>query len=248
MLQLPDVAGPGVPFERAQRGLRQRDAPGSLGCGFLEEARRQRRHVLAPLAQRREPENEALQTEIEVLTEPALRDAALEIPVAGGDDPNVHRGGPCCPDPVEGLFLKDPEQLALVWSSQLADLVQEDRPAIRLLEVPLALGDRAREAPLRMAEQLALEQLGRNGGHVHRDERPAGARAQAVGRPCEQLLARSRLAEDEDRQGRARGLLQIPEARQHRGLAGDDGDLRTLSPQSLVGGIVELHVSGVGGA
>src|SRR5439155_1238079 len=98
--------------------------------------------------------------------ESVLAQAEEDRRVAPRDDPNVHRGGPCCPDPVEGLFLKDPEQLALVWSSQLADLVQEDRPAIRLLEVPLALGDRAREAPLRMAEQLALEQLGRNGGHV----------------------------------------------------------------------------------
>src|SRR3989442_1474851 len=197
---------------------------------------------------RRQAEHETLQAEVEVLPEPALRDSALEVPVAGGDDPNVHRGGTCRPDPVKGLVLKHAEKLALVLGPQLADFVKEDRPAIGLLEVPSVLRDGAREASLHVAEQLALEQLGRNRGHVHRDERPAGARAQAVGRPREQLLARPRLAEDEDRQGRTRRLLQIPEPRQHPRIAGHDGDLRTLSPQAVLLRVVELHLSRVGGS
>jgi len=135
-----------------------------------------------------------------------------------------------------------------VLGPQLADLVQEDRPAISLFEISSMLRDGAREASLHVAEQLALEQLGRNRGHVHRDERPAGAWAQAVGRPREQLFARPRLAEDEDRQGRTRGLLQIPEQRQDSGIAGGDPDLRALSPQSLLVRIDELHLSRVGGS
>src|SRR5207245_1122074 len=115
------------------------------------------------------------------------------------------------PDPVKGLVLKHAEELALVLGPQLADLVKEDRPAIGLLEVPSVLRDGAREASLHVPEQLALEQLGRNRGHVHRDERPAGARAQAVGRPREQLFARPRRRSiAPPRRAPPRGLLPTP--------------------------------------
>ena len=129
---------------------------------------------------------------------------------------------------------------------QLADLVEEDRPAIGLLEVPLTFSDGAGEAALRVTEQLALEQLRRDRGHVDGDERPAGARAQAVDRAREQLLARPGLAGDEDRQGRARRLLEIPEQRQHHRIAGDDPDLRALAPEPLLLGVVERHRAAVG--
>src|SRR2546425_859364 len=201
MLQLPDVAGPVVPLEGEQGGLGQADAPAGFGRSFLQEARGQRRDILPPLAERRQGEDQALQAEVEVLAEPALRDAALEVPVARGDHPHVHRGGTRGPDPVERLFLKDAEQLALVFGPQLADLVQEDRAPIGLLEVSFALPDGTREAALHVAEELALEQLGRDGGHVDREEWSAGARAQPVSRPREELLARPRLAADEDGQG-----------------------------------------------
>src|SRR5439155_8811588 len=159
-----------------------------------------------------------------------------------------HRGGTGRPDPVEGLFLKDAEELRLMDGPQLADLVQEDLSAVGLLEIPLPLRDGAGEATPDVAEQLALEQLGRDGGHVNRDERPTGAGARAVGRPREQLLARSGLARYQNRQRRARRLLQIPEARQNFRITGDDSDLRAPLPQPLLLGIVELRPSGVGGA
>src|SRR5207244_4034184 len=183
-----------------------------LGAGVLQEASRQWSHVLAPLAQRRQAEHQALKAEVEVLAEPTLRDAALEGPIAGGDDPHVHRGGTCRPDPVEGLFLKNAEELRLVVGPQLTDLVQEDRSAVGLLEIPPPLRDGAGEATPDVAEQLALEQLGRDGGHVDRDERRTGAGAQAVGRPREQLLACSGFAryQNRPRRARPRGLLPAP--------------------------------------
>src|SRR6059036_175444 len=248
VLELADVAGPVVPLERAQRRLRERRTPARLGAGVLQEANRQWSHVLAALAERRQAEHQALQAEVEVLAEPTLRDAALEGPIAGGDDPHVHRGGTCRPDPVEGLFLKNAEELRLVVGPQLTDLVQEDRSAVGLLEIPPPLRDGTGEATPDVAEQLALEQLGRDGGHVDRDERRTGAGAQAVGRPREQLLACSGLARYQNRQRRARRLLQIPEARQNLRTPGDDSDLRAPLPQPLLLGVVELCASGVGGA
>src|SRR5207247_9458808 len=79
LLQLADVAGPVVPLERAQRRLRERRTPARLGAGVLQEASRQWSHVLAPpLAQRLQAEHQALPAEVEVLAQPAPRDAALD--------------------------------------------------------------------------------------------------------------------------------------------------------------------------
>src|SRR2546428_10242038 len=103
---------------------------------------------------------------------------------------------------MEGLLLQHAQELALLIGAQLADLVQEDRAAIGLLEVALTVGDGAGEAALHVAEQLALEQLGRDGGHVDGHERSGGARAQAMDGAREQLLAGARLAGEQDGQRR----------------------------------------------
>src|SRR5207253_9748208 len=126
--------------------------------------------------------------------------------------------------PYTTLF-RSAQQLALLVGAQLADLVEEDRAAVGLLEVAPAIRHRAREGALDVAEELALEELRGNGGHVHRDEGPGCARAQPVGCPGEQLLARARLAGDQDGEGRARRALQVMKDREHGGIAGEDARL-----------------------
>ena len=59
---------------------------------------------------------------------------------------------------------------------------------------------RAGEGALLVAEQLALDQLARDRGHVDRDERPGAALAEIVQRAGDQLLAGAALAGDHDRQ------------------------------------------------
>src|SRR5690606_14789546 len=79
----------------------------------------------------------------------------------------------------------------------VADLVEEQRAAFSDLEAPLASRDRAGERALLVTEQLAFQQLGRNGAAIDRDERPLPARARIVNRTRDQLLARARLAENQ---------------------------------------------------
>ena len=117
--------------------------------------------------------------------------------------------------------------------SQLADLVEEQRASIGLLEVAPALADRPGEAALDVTEELALEELGRNRRHVDGDERLIAARTQRVRRPGEQLLARARLAADEDRQRRWRGALEVTEQRQHVRITRDDAELGAALDESL---------------
>src|SRR3989337_1438786 len=109
------------------------------------------RQAPAPPAKRRQPEHEPLQPEVEVLAEPALPDAPLEVAVAGRDHAHVHRRRARGPDPIEAPLLER--------APELAHLVEEERPAVGLLEVALAVADGAREAAAHVAEELALGEL-----------------------------------------------------------------------------------------
>src|SRR5206468_1904704 len=109
------TAGPVVPLECGQRGVRKRQGRSAdLGGGFADEARRQERNIRPPLAQRRQPQHEPLQPEIEILAKPALGAAPLEVAIAGGDHPDVDGGGPRRADPVEALVLKHADRKSVV--------------------------------------------------------------------------------------------------------------------------------------
>jgi len=76
---------------------------------------------------------------------------------------------------------------------------------------PLAapLLGRAGERTSLVTEQLALEQLGRDGGAVHLLERALGSLAGHVDGAGDQLLARPTLADQEDVRARLRGPLDL---------------------------------------
>ena len=63
------------------------------------------RDVACVFSQRWEPEHQTGQAKIEVLTEPAFRNSALQIAIRGSDNPHIHRGGDRGADAVERLLL-----------------------------------------------------------------------------------------------------------------------------------------------
>ena len=81
----------------------------------------------------------------------------------------------------------------------VADLVEEQRPAVGQLErAPLAL-TRAGEGAALVAEELALEQVSGIGRAVDGHERPVAAAGWLVDGRGDELLAGAALARDEDR-------------------------------------------------
>ena len=72
---------------------------------------------------------------------------------------------------LELALLQDAQERDLRLRGQLADLVQEDRPAVRELEPTDALLQRARERPALVPEQLRGNQRRLDGPTVDRDER-----------------------------------------------------------------------------
>ena len=214
VLQLAHVAGPVVAAEQRFRLGRepQRLAARSPRCAVQEE-RGQESHVACPLAQRRHLDLDDVQPIVEVVAELPLRDQRLKVAMRGRHDAHVHESRRVLSQAPHLVALERAQELHLCRERHVADLVQEQRAAVRFLHEPRSVGHRARERSAGITEQLALDQRFRQRPHVHRDERPLRSLGEDVQRARDQLLARAALAEDQDRAVRgchARHELQEP--------------------------------------
>ena len=116
------------------------------------------------------------------------------------DHADVHLPALLPSHPANGPRLERPEQLRLELERQRADLVEEERASVRQLEEPGLGRDGAGKGAALVAEQLALEQVGRDRRAVDLDERAAArASAAVVNGARKQLLAGTGLAADQDR-------------------------------------------------
>src|SRR3546814_11973577 len=73
-------------------------------------------------------------THFRSLSEPAVRDLVLKIARGGGYDPDVHLNQAAAADVGEGLLRHHPQDLALGGERHVGDLVEEQRPAMRLFQ------------------------------------------------------------------------------------------------------------------
>ena len=79
-------------------------------------------------------------------------------------------------DALERLVLQQPQHLGLHGQRHVADFVEEKRAAVALLELADAAAVGPGEGPFLVAEQLALQQVFRDGRTVDRQERRLGPR------------------------------------------------------------------------
>src|SRR5438046_10452606 len=100
-------------------------------------------------------------------------------------------------DALRSPLLDHPQQLGLRGRRQLADLVQEQRPARGGLEGSLAERVRARKGAALVTEQLVFDEVLGERGAVEGDERAFRIRAEAVQLAGDELLSRSALSHDE---------------------------------------------------
>ena len=116
-----------------------------------------------------------------------------------GDQPDA--SGPVAhfAEPPESPFFENLQELGLDLEVDVADLVEEERPAVRALEEPGLGGDRAGERAFLVAEQLGLEQLAVEPRAVQVDEDLVAAGTAPVQPGCEHALPRPGFALDQDR-------------------------------------------------
>ena len=132
------------------------------------------------------------------------------------DQPDVDVAGAARAHRPHLAVAEEPEEHRLGVRRELGHLVEEHRPAVRLAEEPGPALEGARERPALVAEELAPEELAREGAAVHGLEPGAAAAAQPVERGGDELLAGPGLAEDQHRHV-VRGHAPDPvEERRHR--------------------------------
>src|SRR5262249_61018428 len=118
-----------------------------------------------------------------------------EISVLPDDPARVDADRPLAADPLELALLQQPQQLGLHRRRHVADLVEEQRAAVGLLELAEMSCRGAGERAFFVAEQLRLDQLGGNRRAVDADERTIASAAALVDGPRHQLLDGPGLAE-----------------------------------------------------
>ncbi len=138
------------------------------------------RQVLATLAQRGYFNREHVEAVEQILTELAFGDAGFQITVGRGHDTHVAADGLVATDALEAAFLQHAQQLHLHRQAHVANFVQQQGAAFGHFEAALARGQCAGEGTLLVTEQLAFQQVGRNGAAVDRHERAITARRTLV--------------------------------------------------------------------
>ena len=197
---------------------------------------RERRDVLAALAQRRQADRKDAQAVVQILPEPSRLDLVLEATVRRRDHAHVDGPGAGVADGPDLALLEHAQELRLERAARLADLVEEERAAVGDVEEALPVGDGAGEGAAAVAEELALEDALGERRTVDRHEEPVAPVARRVDGARDELLAGAGFALDEHRGGRRRHPRDQREDVPNRGAVADD-----LVPRP---GFLEIRVLG----
>ena len=157
------------------------------------------RNVFAPLTQRRQLERDGIDAVEQILPEASLFDLFFQIPIRGRNEAHIHVHVARGADRLDLALLQHAQQLRLHGRGKLADLVEHERAPVRLREESATRLHGPRERATGVPEQLRLRQVRRDRGAVEAHQRPRRAAALGVDERGDQLLPRSRLAADEER-------------------------------------------------
>ena len=144
------------------------------------------------------------------------------ILVGGGDDPDVDLQRLGAAKPLELSLLQDSKQLDLGREVDVADLVEQQRPAVGELEAALLALVGAGKRALFVAEELRLDQRFWQRAATDLDERLPRPERVVVDRLRDELLAGARLAADEDGRVGARHLHDLLADLPHRAARSED--------------------------
>ena len=219
--QLADVARPLEAPELRQAVILDRVDPlPDLARDLVDDGSRQQREVLGPLAQGWDHHWEDRQAEVEVGPELAVGHRLLDVAVGCRDDPDVRPHAAGTPEALEDAVLQDAQELRLEVERQLADLVEEERRAVRELEPPHLPAEGAGVRALLAPEQLGFDQRGRQRRAVHLHQGPVGPGAPRVNLLGDELLANAGLSHEQHRRvGRCNPLDERQQPLQRRPLS-----------------------------
>src|SRR5262249_41299165 len=161
---------------------------------LLVEMFDENRHVVGPFAEGGNAETRDVQSIIKVGPKPASVDCFAQIVIRRGDDANVEPNGFGAAETLDRPLLERAQELRLHVERELADLIEENRPALGRLDGADTRRVRSSERALFVAEELAFDERRRDRSAIDGHEGASAAWARLVDRLGEQALARSGLA------------------------------------------------------
>jgi hypothetical protein len=124
---------------------------------FLNEVGNKQIEVLKSLAQRRDRDLENVKAVVQVLPQFPAFESFVKRAVSGGDHTNVNLDAFFAANPSDLVVFENAKKFRLKLRLHLGYFVQEDGPAIGLLEDPEPPGGCARERTAFVPEQLTLD-------------------------------------------------------------------------------------------
>src|ERR1035438_8407502 len=94
---------------------------------FLDKVAREQRYVSAAFPQRWNIQWKYVKPVIQIAPKLAFLDHLLQVPVGGGDYPDVHMDRPIPADTLQFLLLNGTQKLRLQFERHFPDFIQEQR-------------------------------------------------------------------------------------------------------------------------
>ncbi len=223
VLQLADIARPGIGGEQAQRVVGDADrSHAGQAADAREQVTRERADVAAALRKRGQGELRARQRVEEVFAKMARLDQLVERAGARRDDADVDALADRTADHLHLARVQEFDELRLRFERDALDMVDDDAAAVGLHEPADLTVERARKGTAFVAEQSRSDQARRHRRAIDHDKLAAGARAGAMDRARKDFLAGAGLAVDHHRHACARGLRGDRERAAEIGARPDD--------------------------
>ena len=171
VLKLADVSGPVVVLHQTD-GASGEQFRGVVEdfCIMVDEVVDQDGQIGDSLAQGWQIDGHCVDAEEEIQAEGAVFDLVAEIAVGGRDEAGGDGAGLVAADPDEGAILQDLEELGLNCKIEAADLIEEERAVVGLLDAAELGGHGPGKCALFVAEELGFKQGVRDGRTAHLDK------------------------------------------------------------------------------
>ena len=205
---------------------------------LVGQIRDKERNVLPTLTERRHVDGKDVKPVVEIGAKPAGRDRLLEVPVGGGDEPDIDPLAPSRADSLELPGLQHTKQLDLDLFGKLSHLVEKERAAVRELETAGAPGGRAGEGAPLVPEQFRFHEGRRQRRAIDDDQGLVTTATLPVHGAGDELLSRAGLTHHQHRRVGCRHLRDLIEQPQHRGRLSDD--VLELGPDASVAGAIRF--------
>ena len=183
----------------------------------------QKRDVVRPLAQQRQPDLVPPQTVIEVLPQRPAGKQLRGLAVQRGEDPDRDAAALGRAHRAHLAIIEHPQQLRLVRRCERLELIEDQHPAVRLQQQPVMIPVGPRERAAAVPEEDALEQIVRGGGAVVGHEGAVREPRAGVNRPGHQLLPGPGRPDDQHVHVGAGGARHVTANLRDRARGADDG-------------------------